>query len=183
MSHRSSLSRHLGVTLVELLIVLSIAAIVLTLGVSGFQGLIAHTRMTNAANGLIAHLQFARSEAVKRGADVSVCPSANGAACVVANPSVWQIGYVVAILDGNSPPNVTTLLRRVDAEEMRGLTISSGGRMRFTFQGDGTAGGTNGTLTICDSGDSSNKRAVLVSKIGRVRVSDYGSGGDALTCP
>jgi aspartate aminotransferase len=38
-------------------------------------------------------------------------------------------------------------------------------------------------LTLCDTGDTSNKRGVIVSNIGRVRVSDYASSGGALSCP
>jgi type IV fimbrial biogenesis protein FimT len=50
-----------GFTLVELLVTVAVVAILLTLGVASFRTLIANAKMTNAANGLIVHLQFARA--------------------------------------------------------------------------------------------------------------------------
>lgn len=169
---------HWGVTLIELLVTLSVLAIVLTLGVGGFRQLIANTKMTNAANSLIAHLQFARSEAVKRGTEVSLCPSSDGASCVASSDGSWEIGYIVRV------DSTGQVLRRVDGTEMGGLTVTkSGVASRIAFKPDGSAGGFACTLTICDTGDSSNKRGVLISNVGRVRVSDYASGGASLTCP
>jgi type IV fimbrial biogenesis protein FimT len=167
-----------GVTLIELLVTLSIIAIVLTLGVSGFRYLIVNTKMTNAANSLIGHLQFARSEAVKRDTEVSLCPSTDGASCLASSGGSWEIGYIVRV------DSTGEVLRRVDGAEMASLTVTkSGVATRIAFKPDGSAGGFACTLTICDTGDSSNKRGVVVSNVGRVRVSDYASGGSALTCP
>jgi type IV fimbrial biogenesis protein FimT len=163
---------------VELLVTLSIAAIVLTFGVSGFRYLIADTKMTNAANSLIAHLQLARSEAVKRGTEVGLCPSSDGASCVAHSDGSWEIGYIVRVVSTGE------VLRRVDGAEMRSITVTkSGTSSSIAFKPDGSAGGSACTLTICDTGDPSKRRGVLVSNVGRVRVSDYASGGGALTCP
>lgn len=167
-----------GITLVELMITLSIAAIVLTFGVSGFRTLIAYNKMTNATNSLIAHLQFARSEAVKRSADVSLCPSTDGVGCVEESDGSLAVGYIVKV------DSTGEVIRRVDGKEMEGISATKNRPTSpITFGADGSAGGTNCTITICDPGDSDNKRGILVSNIGRVRVSDYGSGGEALSCP
>ncbi len=167
-----------GVTLVELLVTVAVVAILLTLGVGGFRTLIANAKMTNAANSLIGHLQFARSEAVKRSAEVSLCPSTDGSTCVTQSDGAWEIGYI-ARLEGTGQ-----VLRWVEASEMAGITVTkTGTSARIVFKGDGTATGYACTLTLCDTGDSANKRGVIVSNVGRVRVSDYASGGGALTCP
>ncbi|MGE5155556.1 MAG: GspH/FimT family pseudopilin [Bdellovibrio bacteriovorus] len=167
-----------GVTLIELLVTLSVVAILLTLGVAGFRTLIANAKMTNAANSLIGHLQFARSEAVKRSAEVGLCPSTNGTSCVVSGDGSWEIGYI-AQLEGSGQ-----VLRWVEPSEMAGITITkSGTSPRIVFKGDGSASGYACTFTLCDLGDSDHKRGVVVSNVGRVRISDYSASGGALTCP
>jgi hypothetical protein len=65
---------------------------------------------------------------------------------------------------------VTPLLRRVDAEEMRGVAVSSGGRRSFVYLGDGSAQGSPGTLKICDPGDPARIRQVVVNQMGRTYV-------------
>lgn len=165
-----------GVTLIELLVTLAIATIVLTLGVVGFRELVASTKITNAANSLVGHLQFARSEAIKRGTEVSVCPSTDGTTCVSESDGSWEIGYLVR-LDATG-----RVLRYVDSAEMAGITVTMG-KPRIRFRPDGTAPGFNATLTICDTTDSAAKRGVIVSDVGRVRVSNYRAGGGALSCP
>jgi type IV fimbrial biogenesis protein FimT len=174
-----TLSRTPGFTLLELLVTVSVAAIVLTLGVPGFQGTMSQARMTNAANSLIAHVQLARSEAIKRNMRVTLCPSAGGSVCDSVNPSLWHQGYVVGVI--NDAGTLTTVLRRVDAQEMRGLSASSGGRTRFVFQRDGSAAGSQGTVKICVPGDPSQIRQVVVSATGRAFVQCNDPG--LYTCP
>ena len=166
-----------GLTLVELLVTLTLASIVLTLGVSGFQAMVANNRMAGAANGLIAHLQYARSEAVNRAGRVTVCPSSDGATCLSADPSVWNQGYLVATLDASSDPD--EILMIVPDDDLRGLDVDSGGRERFIFQHDGS--GTAGTLRLCDPSDSSRIRLVVVSAVGRSYVTC--NNPSAYTCP
>lgn len=171
-------NKAVGFTLVELLVTLSVVAILLTLGVGGFRTLIANVKMTNAANSLIGHLQFARSEAVKRGAEVSLCPSTDGTSCVAGSDGSWETGYLVRV-EGSGQ-----VLRWVDPSEMGGITVTKGGASsRIVFKADGAATGYACTLTLCDLGDPSKKRGVIVSNVGRVRISDYAAGGAALTCP
>jgi type IV fimbrial biogenesis protein FimT len=173
-----------GVTLVELLVTIAVVAILLTLGVGGFRTLIANTKMTNAANSLIGHLHFARSEAVKRNLRVKVCPSADGQTCISASLSLWHPGYIVAVIDdaGNIVPPI---LRRVDPDEMQGVRIDSGGRRSFVYQGDGSAEGSEGTLKICDPGDPTRIRQVVVNRMGRtyVRCNEPSAYSCPATCP
>ena len=69
--------RTKGFTLVELMITLLVAAVVLGIGVPNFQEFIANNRMAAATNDLISVLHLARGEAVKRRANVTICPSAD----------------------------------------------------------------------------------------------------------
>ena len=66
-----------GFTVIELMITVLVAAIVLGVGIPNFQEFLANNRMATSANDVITALHAARSEAVKRRANVSICPSAN----------------------------------------------------------------------------------------------------------
>ena len=82
--------RHGGLTLVELMVTIAIAAILLGVGVPSFRAVIEANRVTTVTNDVVGALQFARSEAVRRGAAITVCGSANGVDC---NAS-WQGGWI-----------------------------------------------------------------------------------------
>src|SRR3569832_2509448 len=68
-----------GFTLIELLVTLAIAVILLTVAVPNYQMFVANSRMASQANEVVGALSLARSEAVKRGTQVSVCASSDGA--------------------------------------------------------------------------------------------------------
>lgn len=70
-----------GVTLIELMVALAVTAILLTVGIPAFTDFIATNRMSAAVNDVVSSLQLARSEAIKRRALVTVCPSTDGASC------------------------------------------------------------------------------------------------------
>lgn len=81
-----------GFTLVELVVTLAIAAILVTVAIPGFGNLIRDNRLIAGTNQLVATLALARSEAVKRGAAVSICASNNGTGCTSTD---WNDGWLV----------------------------------------------------------------------------------------
>ncbi len=139
-----------GFTLVELLIGLAITAIVLTIGVPNFNDFIRSNRMTTQANELIGALNLARSEAVKRGATVTITSSSGG--------SNWKDGWSVAgggdtirvyaaqngdhtlVSDGGDSSYSYDPQGFIDAGDTRSLCINSGeiGR-RITIAASGHA--------------------------------------------
>lgn len=86
-------NRASGFTLVELIVTLVIAGILMAWAAPNFSGFIKNNRLSTQANDLMADLAFARSEAVKRGANITICRSGNGADCL--NGATWDEGWIV----------------------------------------------------------------------------------------
>jgi len=179
--------RHRGFTLIELLVTVVVMTIVLAFGVPAFADLLSETKLTSTTNTLLAHLQYARSEAVKRGhGRVAVGPCNDATQCkddtAWPEAQVWQGGYMVATVE-DATTKVVRVLRRIDANELASVTIDKNGTApRFFFYPDGSATG-QATVTLCDRRNPSYRRAVVVDAVGRVRVSRYKPGGAALECP
>lgn len=106
------MNRSHGFTLIELMITLSIAAIVLALGVPSFQEMMRNNRAATHMNEFTSALNLARSEAIKRGQRVALCPSINQTSCTGA--SDWEDGWIVFVdtaLTDTDPPVVGQVLR------------------------------------------------------------------------
>lgn len=65
--------RQTGFTLLELMVVVGIAALLLGLGIPALSDFIRNSRLTAAANDLLVDLNLARNEAIKRSRPVTVC--------------------------------------------------------------------------------------------------------------
>lgn len=84
-------------TLIELLVTLAVLAIVMAIAAPSFTNLIQSNRTQTISNDLLGALQYARSEAVKRGAKVDICRR-NGDVC--ANAADWGNGWLVKVNGG-----------------------------------------------------------------------------------
>lgn len=74
---RSRARRRRGFTLMELLLVLTLAALVLAFGAPSFREFRRNARLTGIANDLLTSLQLARTTAIERQVPVSICPTVN----------------------------------------------------------------------------------------------------------
>ena len=77
----------------ELMIGIAVAAIIAALAAPSFSSFMNNNRVTAAQNNLVAALNLARSEAVRRATPVTVCASTNGTACATA--ADWPAGFIV----------------------------------------------------------------------------------------
>ena len=126
---RSPMNKQSGFTLIELMVVISILAILLGIGVPSFRATIEGNRITTVANDLVGALQFARSEAVKRGTNVVLCSSADQASC----SGVWINGWVAR---NNAAPADPPF--RVWPAAREGVAIAVPGAVEFNALGGAT---------------------------------------------
>ena len=151
-----------GFTLIELMVTIAVLAIVLTIAVPSFQGVIRSNQLTTEANTLASALQLARSEAVKRGVDVSL--SANG--------STFASGFCVhsganCTSTGASP----TQIRQYGTFKSNASSVT-----RITFNSMGELDNSAAVNVVispsaCKSGEVNGRRRVSVGLGGHVNVS------------
>jgi type IV fimbrial biogenesis protein FimT len=101
------MDKETGFTLVELLITIVVLSILLAAGVPAFKDFIKSNRVTAQTNDLVSAIQLARSEALKRGANVVVCASDNQTSCT--GKDTWADGWIVfSDLNLNNAPDAGT---------------------------------------------------------------------------
>lgn len=186
--------RQEGFTLLELLVTISIAAILVAVAVPGLTRFVQNSREDSEADSLISSLQYARSEAVKRDANVEICASADEATC--SGGTAWNTGWIVETTA--VPPAVPEVLQAIPAlgggNTLSG-TFNGAGINQVIFQPNGfvaAAGGAGLYLTtyfkLCDPRGANYARDVEVTGIGAVQSSPtFGQTLDsppkALACP
>jgi type IV fimbrial biogenesis protein FimT len=84
-----------GFGLIELMIVVAIIVILTMIALPSYQRLIQLNRLTSDTNTLLSAFNLARNEAVSRGRPVTVCASADGAACDGPGTGNWSNGWIV----------------------------------------------------------------------------------------
>ena len=82
-----------GFTLLELMFTLTVAGILLGVGVSSFVDMLRNNRAAANINELSTAFSIARSEAIRRGANITVCRSTNGTTC----GADWAHGWIMFV--------------------------------------------------------------------------------------
>lgn len=168
-----------GITILELLIALGILGILATLSIPSFMDTLGRMSANSAARGLAGTLSLARSEAVKTGADISICPTADGVDCISGS---WNTGWIVFVdtnadADGDSGSiDAGDRILRV-YEPLAGMELAVNPLVDLV-QYDSQGYGKNASLltfTICPlDGNAANARQVEVSLSGRARIESEG---------
>jgi len=164
-----------GFTLVELLVVLAIAAILVTIAVPGYVFLVNSGRLTAVTNDLLTVLHLARSEAIKRGTRVTVCKTGNPSLPmpVCHSAANWHDGWLVFIDAGKRGViDADDMVLQAKAISNPNLKIMSANyRNYISYLPDGSSQGSqglpNGRIRICvaDMG-----RDIVISSGGRPRL-------------
>ncbi|MFN3957350.1 MAG: GspH/FimT family pseudopilin [Tepidimonas ignava] len=186
-----------GFTLIELMVTLTVLAILLAIGVPSLQSFVTSSRLRAATQDLFESLQTARMEAIRRNLRVTVCKAnANFSNC--NNTGQWQQGWIVFV---DQTPGVAPSVDSTDAIiqvrpplggdiVIHGNGGSHGTATYVSFTADGGSKQLNGafmagTLRVCSTNaalsDNTRARQIVINAAGRV-VSEAVSGVTN-TCP
>ncbi|MBZ0222244.1 MAG: GspH/FimT family pseudopilin [Dokdonella sp.] len=161
---------QLGFTLIELMMTLALSALLTVIALPGFGSLLAKTRTQTTWQDLAATFNAARLAAVSRAMHVVICPSSDQASC--SDGELWQQGWI-AFVDANRDREADANEERLDVSQNapQGTAIvGSSARARIVYQPDGSARGSNVTLTLCNRGARANDaRTLVIGPSGRIR--------------
>lgn len=91
--------RARGFSLIELIVTISIVAILLAVALPSFVDTITRNRIAGAANDFVAGLNYARTEALRRNGSAGVCTSLDGVTC----DGTWNDKWIVFSGDSKNP--------------------------------------------------------------------------------
>ncbi len=155
-----------GFSLIELMVTVSILAILLAIGVPSFIDIMLSSKLSSYANNFLASTYLTRGEAIKRNRAVTLCASSNSTTC----GGSWEQGWIVTLLPEE------TVLHREQALNSGFKMTGTGGISRLDFQGTGV-GATQATLTVCRATPlGKQERVIRVSATGRAAVSKTATG-------
>ena len=174
-----------GFTLIELIVTISILAILMTVAIPSFRSLIINNRIATQANDFVSDVSYARAEAVRRNLRVTVCQSNDGATCAAV--AIWQNGWIVFTDPaGYGVVDPGEIILRVHGALSSGTTLvaagfTAGNYFQFLPSGivSGVIGGTPaaaGAFTLCYTGF--NGRILNFNTTGRINVTTM-----AAACP
>jgi len=173
-----------GVTLIEIVVSVAVVATVSLVTISALRPVLAENRIVVRVNMLSGLLQMARSEAIRRNADVVICHSRDGQYC--SRQGDWSENWLVFVdtnrnrwRDANEH---IVAFQQAPGNGTRAGYRAFGSRHYLTYRPDGRTR-TNGTFTVCHPKFPTLSRAVIVTKSGRPRISQAGPDGRSLSCP
>jgi type IV fimbrial biogenesis protein FimT len=165
-----------GFTLIELMVTMMIGAALMTVGVPSVRTFQRNAELTSASNNLIAAVNVARGEAMKRGTNAMVIPRGE-----------WSKGWVVFIdQDRDGKYSAATDITIFEQSLAAGSSLAvSGSTDYLLFDGSGYAktmaggfGATTLTIKRTDVSDFEQMRRIKVAQTGRVRGCKPASASD-----
>jgi len=195
-----------GFTLIELVIAMSISAILLGIAAPSFIDAVKNAKLGASYGDIVSSLYLARSEATKRRGRISICARSSDTAC----GSSWSNGWII-FTDTSVGANAGTvgtidgsdeILRVYEPLDNMDLVVTATPRSTtpsasnsnsvdyIQYRPDGSTSWSTGTFMLCDDRDETNARTTNVTLTGGIRKGRKSSdeapidvNGVSLVCP
>jgi type IV fimbrial biogenesis protein FimT len=180
-----------GFTLIELMVTVSIFAIILGFGIPNLREFLVRNQAGQITTEFASDVARTRVEAITRNNCVSMCVSANTANALTGGTPTcattgndWQTGWIIFSNPtcSGTQNNPTTSGSELIAVRQAGLATfqlapASGGALRrLTFDARGTAAGVQKNLTLAytpENTSSPHYRSICLSSAGRIKIEAY----------
>jgi type IV fimbrial biogenesis protein FimT len=153
-------TRQAGASLLELLFSLGMLCLLTALAAPGFQATLRAAAVRTATFELLAGLQQIRTQAILEGRPGRLCPAGTGGHCLA--PATPASGW-------RSDLQTDSGWREVGGQSLPPGVLLRASRSPLSFSPNSVSAST-GTLTICDLRGIALPRAIVVSQLGRARV-------------
>ena len=173
-------NRIRGFSLLELMITITVMAILLAIAVPSFRDVIHRNQVSSASNAMLASLNYARSEAITRGQLVSICPGDQTAGCT-SGGTVYDQGWLVYTYPAGAASankayaaGTSILLRSIEPQTNVSIQAKSGTIVTFGQQGQ-LKPSTPLVFATCYRSGSSGA-GTITAKVPGVQLDVNGSG-------
>lgn len=172
-----------GFTIIELMVTLGILAILVGIAAPSFRESWMNARMTGLANDILADLNVARAEAIKRNARAYLCTSSDGTTCT---GSAWNAGWIVyvdlnnnGVQDSATEPAIKSHSAVTTGNNIwsQGDLAGGSGSRQVLFRPSGTSnvGGAIVFFVLCDTRNTAAVGAARAENKGRlIRIEQTG---------
>ncbi len=180
-------SRRAGFTIIELMVTVSVAAILMAIAIPNMRNFLRNNRLTSGVNDLLHSIQVARTEAIKRQqGSVVVCGTtdpAAGTAALTCTYDTFRGWFVFQDTNGNWQRDAGEPVIETHTLIDASVTVkpdANGDIVSFGPSGFANPAGAKvptATLVMCDVrgvtavGNNSTGRALFITATGRARAS------------
>ena len=168
MEAANRMKKQHGFTLIELIVTVSVLAIVLAVGVPSFQNVVKNSRITGQTNDFLTAVNYARSEAVKNGETLILCASEDEEECDEdeVKKTDWSVGVI--LLDSSD-----TVIRKWDPIAANSTFTANSGFLEYLGTGALSGSAVSFVLEVYKCTDH-QKRSLTISRQGHATVTKEG---------
>lgn len=164
------MNKHLGYTLMELLIALAVLAMIFAVAIPSYGAAMARAQLGTAETAIFTSVNNAVNFSFVGGTRAVLCPSRDGTSCDSGYD--WSYGWL-AFEDNNANRERDADDRKLGSYEQNSRDLhvfTSEGRTRIAFQSGGGNFGSNAHFKLCDERSPQRSRSLFLSNTGRIRV-------------